>query len=589
MENETIDIGAVFHVDDLEIKCIGCNEIFIFRGAEREFYSNRKMTEPKYCPICRTTFREKKKQELKRQEDAEWTARREEEYRKYVAELNNWNVVSLKEVKPDMEDKPLYVIGNGFDLMHGARSSYYDFSKTLGKRNRLRFYLENYLKVDDLWADFEGALAKINVEAMCSSIAIDTFLDSMGAYEEEAGAAEFFGAAEMAADPIISMNTALKKRFRDWVCTLETNTDDRPLKDIIQTGKVLNFNYTEFIENLYGADESNICYIHGCRRKRKGFPKEELILGHKPGDSDREYEFEDRYSGIRISGNRAQVIYDAQQTALQFITEADEGLTKDCDKIIEKHSCFFAELSDINRIITIGHSLYPVDWDYFREIMDNNSAKDSIRWYFGCHGIKDLVHIGNFVDHFGLDKSRVFIFRTDLIHVSLFQEDACVFGKSNHNSHGKTHLGVSDNGKWEIICEGKKVSILKKQTNAALFTRIFSVDISGCVFDSSSMCLFLVARGLYEGIFLLRFEDNEWRYIHELEGIPNQGVITKRLRRIVLNDGQITFIYNSRVRKYDVTDGKLVYNKPAQRAFEQKYEGEDLTEKFREIYRTGFY
>lgn len=103
------------------------------------------------------------------------------------------------------------------------------------------------------------------------------------------------------------------------------------------------------------------------------------------------------------------------------------------------------------------------------------------------------------------------------------------------------------------------------------------------------MCLFLVARGLYEGIFLLRFEDNEWRYIHELEGIPNQGVITKRLRRIVLNDGQITFIYNSRVRKYDVTDGKLVYNKPAQRAFEQKYEGEDLTEKFREIYRTGFY
>lgn len=59
--------------------------------------------------------------------------------------------------------------------MYGVKSSYYDFNKTLGKHSQIRFYQENYLKADDLWADFEGALAKINVEAMCSPVTIDMF------------------------------------------------------------------------------------------------------------------------------------------------------------------------------------------------------------------------------------------------------------------------------------------------------------------------------------------------------------------------------------------------------------------------------
>lgn len=40
------------------------------------------------------------------------------------------------------------------------------------------------------------------------------------------------------------------------------------------------------VEDLYGILEENVSYIHGYRRKRKGCPKEALILGHRPGDSD---------------------------------------------------------------------------------------------------------------------------------------------------------------------------------------------------------------------------------------------------------------------------------------------------------------
>ena len=91
--------------------------------------------------------------------------------------LKEWNLLSLEEMGESVKEGSLYVIGNGFDMLHGVRSSYYDFSRTLGKRSSVRFYLEKYLKVDDLWADFEGALGKINIEAMCQPYIIDNFLD----------------------------------------------------------------------------------------------------------------------------------------------------------------------------------------------------------------------------------------------------------------------------------------------------------------------------------------------------------------------------------------------------------------------------
>ncbi len=59
------------------------------------------------------------------------------------------------------------------------------------------------MKTDDLWADFEGALGKINIEAMCQPYIIDNFLDINGAYDEDAGAAEIYMSAEMAVEPIL--------------------------------------------------------------------------------------------------------------------------------------------------------------------------------------------------------------------------------------------------------------------------------------------------------------------------------------------------------------------------------------------------
>ena len=59
--------------------------------------------------------------------------------------LKEWNLLSLEEMGEAVKEGSLYVIGNGFDMLHGVRSSYYDFSRILGKRSSVRFYLEKHL------------------------------------------------------------------------------------------------------------------------------------------------------------------------------------------------------------------------------------------------------------------------------------------------------------------------------------------------------------------------------------------------------------------------------------------------------------
>lgn len=66
----------------------------------------------------------------------------------------------------------------------------------------------------------------------------------------------------------------LPRRFRMWIETLSIGTDDRPLQDILRkNGKVLCFNYTEFIETLYGFHEDNICTYSWLSTKEEVFSK----------------------------------------------------------------------------------------------------------------------------------------------------------------------------------------------------------------------------------------------------------------------------------------------------------------------------
>ena len=542
----------------VELICSECGERFLSRHS---------ISGAALCPYCRREVQHWREAEQGRRE----AERRRTEKAQFLECLKQWNTVRREDVVPE-DERVLYIIGNGFDLMHGVRSSYYSFRDSLGRNNQLRRDLEFYLEPEDIWADFEEALAHFNMRAMCGKFIINEMLEMYDAYDEDAGAAEFHMAAEGAAHAIITVASDLQRRFRMWAESLTVGTDDRPLKQMFQKGKVLCFNYTEFVETLYGVPKDNVCYIHGCRRKQKGRPKEWLVLGHRPGASDDAYDFEDDYRGIPKDPYRRRMIDAAQQTALQIVYECDETLTKNCADIIAAHRPFFASLSNVRQIIVIGHSVSPVDWDYFAEVA---AHAPGARWYFGCHGLRDLDNIGQLLAKLSVDPATVTIFRTDDIVVTprkgVEPTKLLPSGKMRGSSPDKS---------WIIKTWDRELSVIERKSGAVNYSVMFSTPINDAFFLPDGASLLAVIRGADTGVFLFRLKAGRWGFVDELVGFPRQSLLNSRLNHVYLTEREIAFVYNNRIRRYSLEDARLLSNRAHRNARFGSYKGTEITDLF---------
>ena len=107
-------------MNELEIQCAQCGEIFVLRKAEREELEFKRIKISKYCPICRKAYRikvRKEKEELQKIEnDKAWKIKHERDLKVFEENLLKWNVVTLDEAKPVDNERILYAIGNGFDI-----------------------------------------------------------------------------------------------------------------------------------------------------------------------------------------------------------------------------------------------------------------------------------------------------------------------------------------------------------------------------------------------------------------------------------------------------------------------------------------
>lgn len=542
-----------------ELVCDNCGEKFIHRCKNKN--------SPSYCSYCYGAMRSAREQQIEaekqRIEDEKWRRQSIIDKKRFEEQLLQTSTIPIEELRP--QGRTLYVIGNGFDLMHGVKSSYRAFRDFLGKNSDLRFKLESYLKTDDIWADFEDALGHIHMDMMANPDVVGDMLDATGFFKDDSGAAEYYMALEMAAEPMRSITKDLETRFRMWIEKLEIGTNDRPLKTLFQDDKVLCFNYTEFVEELYGVSESNICYIHGCRRKKKGYQKEKLILGHKPGASEDEYAL---IRGLkRKKSYRSQVIDVAQEGVVRLLSEYDEAITKNSQSIISAHSSFFRSLTDVTNVVVIGHSISPVDWDYFLEVAKNTP---DAHWYFGCHGIRDLEnaqHLANMLE------IAFTVFRTDGISVTGIPE-------ADHKT--QVHKPVwkkiqSPDRKWNVQWMEKKIRIMgsESQTN-----RIMQDNIKRCIFSPAGDILFVIINGFDAGIPFFRLADETWEYIDEMEPILNQNLLNRRLRYVYLNGEKIAFVYNNRVREYSLETGALVQNLARRDAKSEHYEGTEISKLF---------
>ena len=97
--------------------------------------------------------------------------------------MKKFRTLSIDEVAKQIEPPVLYIIGNGFDLMHGVRSRYTDFRDALGRDSDLLYTLETFIHVPDIWGDFENNLAYLDRGMMMGRL--DECLDDFDVKEED--------------------------------------------------------------------------------------------------------------------------------------------------------------------------------------------------------------------------------------------------------------------------------------------------------------------------------------------------------------------------------------------------------------------
>lgn len=326
-------------------------------------------------------------------------------------------------------------------MFHAVKSSYYAFKEYLKRHDKaLSFEIDCYFECENFWGDFENNLAYLSREMVMESV--DTMLDlNMTTFDEDDenfSAAEYFSSIEMGTQPIQDLTYNLPKHFKKWIKTLHPQTGKNESCDkLLDRGAFyINFNYTEFLETLYGIQKNNILYIHGDRRNKN----KELILGH---GHDPEKDFidwfdrnksEKRFSGYRRGrkgrkyrndnltylsyfqkderkGNwRNPIRYYAADSAAGTIEGYFYNSSKKTQEIITDNFAFFDSLKGIEEIVVIGHSLSPVDHPYFRKIIEENAKPDKVRWKISWYSDADKDRIRKFVDMMGVDERNIEMF-----------------------------------------------------------------------------------------------------------------------------------------------------------------------------------
>ncbi len=112
---------------EIQVICKDCQKEFTLSDAEQKYFLQNGLVLPKRCLACR---RARKKSKRDEQKQKQW----EEDEKELQTILGNsaYPQMYFADIAVSSPQNTLFILGNGFDLLHGVQSTYYDFQKTLG-------------------------------------------------------------------------------------------------------------------------------------------------------------------------------------------------------------------------------------------------------------------------------------------------------------------------------------------------------------------------------------------------------------------------------------------------------------------------
>ncbi len=238
----------------------------------------------------------------------------------------------------------LFIIGNGFDLHHGLKTSYADFAGWLKKQD-----FSTYTSLGEIygdathpcWSDFEDALGRPNV----------TKFEEMYRKHDP-----MFLEFEFVDDAI--------ENFTVWVKQLSWDCDpDTSLASLFASGNniFLSFNYTHTLEDVYRIKDDAVCHIHGSIIEDKYWSMNRIVVGHAESAKA------PRVSNARCNEKLAALFEKTKKNTAELVK----------NKLVPLIS---QKRYEITEIVVMGLSVSDADNPYFKYIISNLK----VDWVFYC-------------------------------------------------------------------------------------------------------------------------------------------------------------------------------------------------------------
>lgn len=265
----------------------------------------------------------------------------------------------------------LYIIGNGFDLHYGLKTSPSHFEEIL-KTKFIYNKIENAYDVISTygveWSEYEQSLADFDLDEIENQNLIEPDYLSDRESDRDGGILNM-------EEYLDSINDAVNDALKEMIKVANEDAMDKILTkpcQIFHSGDViLSFNYTSTIEILFNLPRGSILHIHGFYEDN-----EQLVFGYKTGKNSYE-------SKLKTTLEDGDFYVDQQRN---LIYEFYKGWEKDIQ--INVLIDFLKKCQKIDEIVVLGHSMGEVDSVYMEKIEDIICPRI---WHVSYHNCDDIV------------------------------------------------------------------------------------------------------------------------------------------------------------------------------------------------------
>lgn len=175
-----------------------------------------------------------------------------------------------------------------------------------------------------------------------------------------------------------------------------------------------------------------------------------------------------------------------------------------------------------------------------------------------------MNNVQNSAKELKLDSYRVF--RTDVIHTTKPPEPEGQIVTVPEKAVAYIGKGV------KAIASGKDLVI--EQGGRTIFEIILPAEVRRAVFFGPHLIIKL--NDIDKNILLFSQNGESWNFIARLKPTQNQDLINRRLQHIYMTNEEITFVYNNRVRAFDLRTGVVSWIRPIRGAKDYSFPSIDI-------------